>query len=91
MKVKLKLRPAQLKAYRYKDKDQQARYIAYLEDLHIARGRQEFKEARQKDPSIPYDFAPWFKQWNKTHMYSLRPKKEKFVNDHLMSMKWEDD
>jgi hypothetical protein len=91
MKVKLKLRPAQLKTYRYKDKDQQARYMAYLEDQHIARGRQEFKEARSKDPSIPYDFNVWFKAWNKEHMYSLRPKKGSFVNDHLMSMKWEDD
>ena len=75
-----------MKAYRYKDKDQQARYMAYLEDQHIARGRQEYKESDSKE-----EFHIWFKAWNKDHMYSLRPKKGNFKNDHLMSMKWEDD
>ena len=86
MKVKLKLAPKQLARLRDKDADQSNRYRAYLEDQHLMRARQEFKETDSRQ-----EFHIWFKAWNKVHMKPLKPKKLKFKNNHLMNMKWEDD
>ena len=84
-KVKLKLSPNQLTRYKHKDSDQQARYIAYLEDQHVARARQEWKIARESDPSIPDFNKGWFKAWNKVHQKPMSPRKTRFKNKHLDS------
>jgi len=91
MKVRLKLAPAQLSRLRHKEPEQQSKYLAYLEDQHVMRARQEYKQAKELDPSTTNFFEDWFREWNKVNQKPMRPKKERFVNDHLMSMKWEDE
>ena len=56
-----------------------------------AKARQEYRQAKESDPSTTNFFDDWFRAWNKTHPHPLKPKKEKFINNHLMNMKWEDD
>jgi hypothetical protein len=91
MKVRLKLRKGQLSYYHQKNPQQKARYMEALEVDHIARARQEYRQAKESDPSTTNFFDDWFRAWNKTHPHPLKPKKEKFINNHLMDMKWEDD
>lgn len=70
---------------KHKDADQRNKYRAWLEEQHIARARQEFKESGSNQP-----FNIWFKAWNQIHMKPLRPKKPAFKNTHLDHMTWED-
>jgi hypothetical protein len=85
MKVRLKLKRGQLNYYNRKGQEARATYLYLLEVDHLARGRQEFAEARELDPDTTSDFESWFRAWNKIHIHPLKPKKARHRNTHLES------
>ena len=86
VKIRMQLTPAQMKALRQMDAEKRSKSIARWEDDYVRAARQIHKESNS-----PKVFSDWMKTWQKDNPVYRRPKKGKFVNNHLDSMGWNDD